>query len=352
MKERNPGGEGHKHNNFNQENQNWFDKSHEELVDMFKSNIQNQRAEYKERGLNFDPVEWVSQSLVKHTMSGSDIPFDANNPESFSCVNHRALRLERAWDAITFPYINDESYKDIAASIVRDYAATDGRTVNLDPKAVKLLDAMTDALNIPHKRGESTVDLLQNDPEQFINMRYTARTRADDKKHSPYDAYKQNEQLNKEEERIAYIYDNINLERDTETGEIRIFTKKKDENNENGFANKHQESSDSRRNRSSKSEYVRRTDASDNLYIYTDSVSKRVYPINKLALLKFANALFDDDLENEDNKQKSEFIRKLFTYNPQPSLNGAVAYEDIPDDEKLRLVDAVFNTILKDVADK
>ena len=64
------------------------------------------------------------------------------------------LRLSLAWDAIAVPYIRSDDYRETVESILRNLSRIHGRYVTLEPKGVKLLDALTDAAFIPeHSRN-------------------------------------------------------------------------------------------------------------------------------------------------------------------------------------------------------
>jgi hypothetical protein len=75
-------------------------------------------------------------------------------------------KLSYAWDALTQPYIKSPTYRHIVSGIVRDVSRVEGRHITLAPKAAKLLDAMTDAVNVkvPRTKGDRTVDLFANLP--------------------------------------------------------------------------------------------------------------------------------------------------------------------------------------------
>jgi hypothetical protein len=75
-----------------------------------------------------------------------------------------------AWDAIARPHIKQREYQDtLAAGLISGTAMRKSSLVTLDPKAVKLIDAMADAVGVPRERGQRTVDLLT--PDQKTSFR-------------------------------------------------------------------------------------------------------------------------------------------------------------------------------------
>ena len=129
----------------------WCNRPHEELVSIVRGFLEQKRQEYDKQGLDFDPAEWIGRIFLPKYSFG----FGGSLP----AINREALNLERAWDAISLPYIKNSIYRDIVEGILIDDRP---RVRTLEPKAVKLLDAMAEACGVANTRGEETVDLLKN----------------------------------------------------------------------------------------------------------------------------------------------------------------------------------------------
>jgi hypothetical protein len=76
-----------------------------------------------------------------------------------------------AWDAIARPHIQKREYQDtLAAVLISGTAMRKSSLVTLDPKAVKLIDAMADAVGVPRMRGQRTFDLLTPDQKDSFRQ--------------------------------------------------------------------------------------------------------------------------------------------------------------------------------------
>jgi hypothetical protein len=140
----------------------WQDIPHEEMVARMRRTVAEAKARFETKwGKDtFDPVEWVGFMV---------------NPSGLRERTKEAEDLAIAWDALSFPFVKGQSYKHGTREGVKVHTMQHGQYVTLEPKAAKLLDVMTDALNIPHKRGEATIDLLANIPPTPERKPHTAR---------------------------------------------------------------------------------------------------------------------------------------------------------------------------------
>ena len=134
----------------------WEDLPHDELVALLRSSIENAKVEWEAswgEG-SFDPIIWIGEKLTNKLFP------------AFGSPRSQAQNLSYAWDALTQPYIKSPTYRDIVSGIIRDVSRVHGRYITLPPKGVKLLDAMTEAVNVrvPRARGEQQVDLFANIP--------------------------------------------------------------------------------------------------------------------------------------------------------------------------------------------
>jgi hypothetical protein len=141
------------------------DISHEELVGNIRRHLNEARTLHETHSSSpFDPVRWMSHDLmIKGFTEGVHNKNTSRNDRS---VEH----LVCAFDAISEPYLkpvkddpikyNEEVHKGVIGA-----AEKYGRHITLEPKAAKMLDAITEALDIPRPRGQTTIDLLQNIPQ-------------------------------------------------------------------------------------------------------------------------------------------------------------------------------------------
>ncbi len=132
-----------------------YDIPHEKLVGFIKGVLTQARADYENEGLEFDPVVWIGKRLTSRTIR-SERGFIHKRPKL-------GVSLSYAWDAISEPYIKSQDYRRIIKYILRSETASAGSNlVTLEPGAVKFLDAMAEAVDIPYTRGVATFDLLKN----------------------------------------------------------------------------------------------------------------------------------------------------------------------------------------------
>jgi hypothetical protein len=156
------------------------DKPHEQIVDIIKHTLAQKREEWEKKyGVgSFDPVEWVGMQLTKQRFTN---PLRHTDPYS-----NQLNDIVAAWDSISIPHVKSGNYRDALRDVLHNKAeiilvSDEGRarwtntrrpgvregdtvTVTLEPKAVKLIDAMADAVGIPRTRGEATFDLLKYAP--------------------------------------------------------------------------------------------------------------------------------------------------------------------------------------------
>lgn len=118
--------------------------------------IAHKRTQYEKAGYTFDPVVWLGERFSRYLPTGD---YSATG----STINHHALDTERAWDAISLPYIQSDDYRDNICALLKTEAAIRGSSfIDLCPKSVKLISALAKAIDIPHTRGQTTIDLLAN----------------------------------------------------------------------------------------------------------------------------------------------------------------------------------------------
>src|SRR5687767_9332682 len=146
MTERN--GEFSKGQAYTAPERNWKNTSHEELVTGIRQTLSRVKANFETRhGPNtFDPFEWVSSYLTPGMHNQSKAKRD----------------LSHAWDAISLPFLKGQYQRGTKEAL--ETASRTHRYITLEPTAAKILDALAEAVNIPHERGKATIDILQNIP--------------------------------------------------------------------------------------------------------------------------------------------------------------------------------------------
>jgi hypothetical protein len=139
----------------------WEELSHEELVRNIKDTVAGQRQDWETRhgAGTFDAAMWIGEVFANKSIG------EAARNTVRSEKAYRAKHFSRAWDAIAEPYMKSQEYRGIVRSGLEAASRVDGRYVALDPQSVKFLDAATEAIGIPHKRGEATIDILKNFPQ-------------------------------------------------------------------------------------------------------------------------------------------------------------------------------------------
>jgi hypothetical protein len=128
------------------------------MVADIKIAITNARTEYETKGARFDPVEWLERRITNRALAAED--------------THRSrYDAMLVWDLISHPYIQDKEYReDVAFTILSSTAGRQDNIVTLRPEAVYLIDAMADAVGIPHTPGQRRFDLLPS-PERKRQFR-------------------------------------------------------------------------------------------------------------------------------------------------------------------------------------
>jgi hypothetical protein len=159
---------------FTQEGQSGYDIPHEEMVATIRHTLAARRAEFDKYGLKFHPVAWIADGLIR----------EAHRNNAFG--DPPLVNLADAWVALAYPYaeidekgrdyreiFRQQAIKNVKWHALR-YVESASTTVTLEPPAVKLLDAMAAAVDIPRNRGEATVDLLENlrrdEPEETARI--------------------------------------------------------------------------------------------------------------------------------------------------------------------------------------
>jgi hypothetical protein len=123
---------------------------HTELVAGIRKTLAGIRANFETRHSNetFDPVEKLSFLLT---------PLQRDPSQA-----HKDLSI--AWDAVSFKHLKGQYQRGTQTELEIESRKRE-QYITLEPKAVKSLDALTEAVNIPHERGQATIDILKNIPQ-------------------------------------------------------------------------------------------------------------------------------------------------------------------------------------------
>jgi hypothetical protein len=71
------------------------------------------------------------------------------------------------WDTISHPHVKDDDYRyDVRTSVIDSTASRGDNIVKLPPASVALIDAMAEAVGIPHVPGKTTYDLLPTEQDR------------------------------------------------------------------------------------------------------------------------------------------------------------------------------------------
>ena len=126
----------------------WKDVPHEELVRGIRETIAEEREHFEARnGRNtFDPAQWINFMLT---------------PRLQASPSEQERDLARVWDIVSAPYLKDRHFQWAVREQINVDSRLHGRFISLAPEAVKLLDALAEAIDIPHRHGQSRFDALK-----------------------------------------------------------------------------------------------------------------------------------------------------------------------------------------------
>jgi len=154
--------------------QGWAHRPHEDLVKAFRGLLLQRRLSYGEFAPNFPPAAIIRGELDHKT--GPDIVYDPQRKEFFT-------KLRDAWDVIAYEHYQWQPGELAGEQIsarwdlsVRHFAAKRQQEphpeiIRLDPKQVRILDALAEAADIPHQRGQTEItipDHLRHEAEESL----------------------------------------------------------------------------------------------------------------------------------------------------------------------------------------
>jgi hypothetical protein len=127
-----------------QDEEAWSDRTHEEMVDIIKSSMEQYRLDRDPESQWFDPADWMRDQLC-FAMAKNSVEVDV--------MDDPHVKLLLAWEIISLPHLRSKWKRDHVERNIRNKARILGRTITLDPNESKLLDVMADACGLP-QRGE------------------------------------------------------------------------------------------------------------------------------------------------------------------------------------------------------
>jgi hypothetical protein len=173
-----------------EERQRWSDAPHEQFVGAFRGLIQQERQRYGDLAHRFSPAYIVRKELKQQENFRLSIkPEHKQRAEFFKTIR-------QAWDAIAYEHyqwqpghlseyqINARWDLSIEHWNAKDRQDPNPELIRLDPMQVKILDALAEAADIPHQRGQSEVAIpehLRDYAEESIKQD-EERRRAEDER--------------------------------------------------------------------------------------------------------------------------------------------------------------------------
>jgi hypothetical protein len=137
------------------EQQNWYERPHEEQVKTFHDYVQERMR--RSEG-EFAPAEIIAAWL---RLSGH--PRTRTEEDFYSHV-------ELAWDALAYDYYTPGSSKEhrAAEALYYRYKYAYAEAIKLpDPLQIRAIDALTEAVGIPHQKGQAEIEI----PEKLKHYR-------------------------------------------------------------------------------------------------------------------------------------------------------------------------------------
>ena len=156
-----------------QQDQSWYEQDlpHEQLVETLRYFSERARInEYQEIREEWEPATWFEWELRGQAVAAynataypTDVPLEEQPlplEELPTAMFFHELSI--AWNAFAYHklrHLTQERLMGIRKEIQNYSRAAQSETITLQPKAIKLFDAMAEVSGIPRKRGEATIDL-------------------------------------------------------------------------------------------------------------------------------------------------------------------------------------------------
>jgi hypothetical protein len=142
--------------------QGWYERPCEELVKGFQDYIQ-QREQLL--GGCFSPEEIIRSRLCWHALVDDKIEKDFSLP------------LLLAWDALAYDRYGAGSFEEgsIGLTLQYYYQSTHEPAIRLSHPQIRIIDALTEAVGIPHQRGQAEIEIpekLRHYDEYIFSKEY------------------------------------------------------------------------------------------------------------------------------------------------------------------------------------
>jgi hypothetical protein len=128
----------------NYKEQNWYDSSHNDLVKAFRDYVEQPKPQYLSR------AEVIRLKLRWKEGSPNKIK------KEFWYM------IRSAWDALAYDYYEPgtEDERMAGSALQNYYQRTHESTIKLsDPVQVRTIDALLDTIGIPHKKGQTQIEI-------------------------------------------------------------------------------------------------------------------------------------------------------------------------------------------------
>jgi hypothetical protein len=130
--------------------------SHEELVEGFKGFIKHWQARlYQDHGMHFSPLQIIRNRLGMYQRLGNDPTQAIVTP------------VAMAWNVLAYAHFEPGTAGEsgIGKELEMYYQATREPTIKLSKTQVSVVDALAEAVDIPHQKGQAEIEI----PEKLRN---------------------------------------------------------------------------------------------------------------------------------------------------------------------------------------
>jgi hypothetical protein len=158
-----------------QAGQGWYERPHEELVAAFRAYLDQEEAACREQGVTWSPLrDRIIEDRLAGESSYSDDPNARRRIEFFE-------PLYRAWQVLTYERKDRWDKHETAWHLCGWHEASRRRAeprpdiIKLaEPLQVRILDALAEAVGIPHRRGQTDIEIpehIRTYDRQLANQR-------------------------------------------------------------------------------------------------------------------------------------------------------------------------------------
>jgi hypothetical protein len=135
------------------------ERSHEQLVQSFRKFVQQQQQLYAEIRSSEEREYWPPEEIIRKNLDWQSAPSNKEKGDFF-------FQLRSAWDALAYDrYEPGSSAENLAGDTLCMYyqhclAVREDPVIKLShPAQIQVLDALTEAVGIPHEPGQSVIKI-------------------------------------------------------------------------------------------------------------------------------------------------------------------------------------------------